>query len=89
MAKFDSFFNVRKKVIIEHTKFNKRSQLPGEPVEQFVASLYNLAVDWYFGGLKYELIRDRIVVGIKDASLSERLQMDPELTLEKAKTVVR
>ena len=36
-----------------------------------------------------ELIRDRIVVGIKDASLSERLQMDPELTLEKAKTVVR
>ena len=89
MANFDSFFNVRKNVIIEHTKFNKRSQLPGKPVEQFVASLYNLAVDCNFGEVKDELIRDRIVVGIRDASLSKRLQMDPELTLEKAKTVVR
>ena len=56
-------------MIIEHTKFNKHSQLPGEPVEQFVASLYNLAVDCNFGELKDELIRDKIVVGIKDASL--------------------
>ena len=76
-------------MIIEHAKFNKCSQLPGEPVEQFVASLYNLAVDCNFGELKDELICDRIVVGIRDASLSERLQMDQELTLEKAKAVVR
>ena len=89
LAKFDSFFSVRKNVIIERAKFNKRSQLPDEPVEQFIASLYNLAADCNFGELKGELIRDRIVVGIRDASLSERLQIDPELTLEKAKTVVR
>ena len=76
---------MRKNVIIEHAKFNKCSQQPGKPVEQFVASLYNLAVDYNFGELKDELIRDRIVVGIRDASLSERLQMDPELTLEKSK----
>ena len=41
-----------------------------------------------FGELKDKLICDRIVVGIRDASLSEGLQMDLELTLEKAKTVV-
>ena len=41
------------------------------------------------GELKDELIRDRIVVGIRDASLSERLQMDLELVLEKAKTVIQ
>lgn len=35
------------------------------------------------------MIRDRIVVGIRDQSQSARLQMDPELTLEKAKTLVR
>ena len=29
------------------------------------------------------------MVGIRDASLSGRLQMDPELTLENAKTVIR
>ena len=73
MAKFDSFFSVRNNVVIEHTKFNKRSQLPDEPVEQFITSLYNLAADCNFGELKEKLIRDRIVVRIRDASLSERL----------------
>ena len=33
LTKFDSFFSVRKNVIIERTKFNKCSQLPDEPVE--------------------------------------------------------
>ena len=74
MAKFDSFFSVRKNVVIEeHTKFNKRSQLPDEPVEQFITSLYNLAGDCNFGELKDKLIRDRIVIRIRAASLSERL----------------
>ena len=73
MAKFDSFFSVRKNVVIEHTKFNKRSQLPDEPVEQFITSLYNLAADCNFGELKDKLICDRIVVRIRAASLSEKL----------------
>jgi len=34
------------------------------------------------------MIRDKIVVGIHDTSLSERFQMDPELMLEKAKAIV-
>ena len=72
-------------MIIEHTKFNKRSQLPHEPVEQFIASLYNLAADCNFGELKDKLIHGRIAVGIRDASLLERLQMDLEMTLKKPK----
>ena len=52
-------------------------------------SLYCLADDFAYGDLKHQVIRDRIVVGILDQALSERLQMDPELTLEKAKTQVR
>ncbi len=35
------------------------------------------------------MIRDRLVVGIRDARLSEKLQLDSELTLEKAVTQVR
>ena len=67
---------MRKNVIIEHAKFNKRSQLPDEPVEQFITSLYNVAADCNFGELKDKLIRDRIVVRIRDASLSERLYVN-------------
>ena len=33
-----------------------------------------------------EMLRD---IGIRDAGLSERLQLDPDLTLEKAKKVAR
>jgi len=35
------------------------------------------------------MITDRIVVGIKGKSLSEKLQLDSELTLERAVTQVR
>ena len=35
------------------------------------------------------MIRDRLVVGIKNEALSKRLQMESNLTLEKAKKLIR
>ena len=35
------------------------------------------------------MIRDRLVVGILDFKLSERLQVEPKLTLERAKMLIR
>ena len=35
------------------------------------------------------MIRDRLVVGIRDARLSQRMQLDPKLTLESAKKTIR
>ena len=42
-----------------------------------------------YGDLKDELLRDRLVVGIRDSGLSEKMQTDPTLTLEKAKIMIR
>ena len=39
--------------------------------------------------MKEELIRDRLVVGILDSGLSEKLQLDSNLDLEKAKKAIR
>ena len=89
MAKFDGFFKVRKNVIFERARFNRRCQLDGESVEQYITALYRLIESCDYGALKEEMLRDRIVVGIKDVTLSERLQMDADLTLEKAKKQVR
>ena len=36
-----------------------------------------------------ELIRDRLIAGIKDESLSERLQIESNLLLEQAKKFIR
>ena len=38
-----------------------------------------------FGAPKDKVIRDRIVVGIRDKVLSEWMQVDPNLTLNKGK----
>ncbi|XP_024885717.1 uncharacterized protein K02A2.6-like, partial [Temnothorax curvispinosus] len=66
-----------------------RTQQNEEAVEDFIADLYRLAETCNFGTLKDELIRDQIVAGIQDQKLSEILQCDPELTLEKAVMKVR
>ena len=52
-------------------------------------ALYDLAENCEYGNMKSEMLRDRLVVGIRDQSLSEKLQMDSDLTLEKAKKQIR
>ena len=51
--------------------------------------LYQLAENCNYGELQSEMIRDKLVEGITDGTLSEHLHLDPELTLEKAKKMVR
>ena len=78
---FTAFFIPRTNIIFERAKFNKRVQEQGEPVDTFIADLHSMANKCKYGTLKEELIRDRIVVGIADSKLSEKLQMDEALTL--------
>ena len=87
--RFESHFIVKRNIIFERAKFNLRSQQEGESVETFITDLHCLAEHCEFGVLKDELIRDRIVVGLKDKKLSEKLQLDSKLTLEKAVTQAR
>ena len=72
-------------MIFERAQFNQRCQGESETTEQFITSLYSLTAHCEFGKLKEQLIQDHIFVGIRDSSLSVKLQMDPDLTLEKAK----
>ena len=88
-GKFEAHFVVKRNVIFERDKFNLRSQQDGESVDNFITDLYCLAEYCEFGTLRDDLIRDRIVVGIKDKKLSEQLQLDSKLTLEKAITKTR
>lgn len=80
----DIYFVPRKNIIYERARFNQRVQLANETVDLFVTALYALAENCNYGALHDELIRDRLVVGLRDTSLAERLQMDKDLTLEKA-----
>ncbi|UYV79324.1 hypothetical protein LAZ67_17002145 [Cordylochernes scorpioides] len=83
------YFIGKRNVIYERAKFNRRSQGETEPVEEFITNLYVLAETCSYGILKEEMIRDRLVVGVKNFNLSEKLQLESELTLEKAIQIVR
>ena len=89
VAAFDEYFGVRHNVIFERARFNQRDQLPGESVETYISELYRLADNCKYGAMKDELIRDRLVVGISDKKVSQQLQTDPKLTVEKAKLTIR
>ena len=82
-AKFQGHFVKKRNVIYERTRFNMRVQEEGEPVDSFITAL---SEHCQFGALQDEMLRDRTVVGIRNASLSEKLHLDPTLTLEKAVT---
>lgn len=81
---FDKLFQPQTNVIFERFKFNSRCQQPGETVSNFITDLYTLASKCNYGDLKEDLIRDRIVVGMQDAKISEVMQMKSTLTLNQA-----
>ena len=89
MSKFDEFFQVRRNVIFERAKFNRRNQQAGKSAEKYITALYHLVETCEYGEFQEEMLRDRIVVGMSDVALSERLQMDARLTLDKANRELR
>ena len=89
VAKFQGHFVKKRNVIFERAKFNQCKQEEGESVDNFVTALYCLSEHCQYGGLRDEMTRDRIVVGLRDSSLSEKLQLEAHLTLEKAITSAR
>ena len=73
LAKLDEFFKVRRNVIYERARFNKRDQKQGESSEAYITELYKLVELCKCGDMKVQLLRDRLVVGITDKKLSEQL----------------
>ena len=51
--KFDSYFVVRRNVIYERAKFNRRVQYDNESVEEFINSLHVLAEHCEYGDISF------------------------------------
>ena len=86
---FDKHFIVKRNVIFERAKFNNRRQEPQETVDSFITDLYCLSEFCEYRDLREDMIRDRIVVGLIDTKLSERLQLIHDLTLKRAIDMAR
>ena len=68
-AKFERYFIIKRNFIFECAKFNLRVQKENEPVDTFTTDLFTLAQHCNYGNLHDEMVRDRIVVGLKDKFL--------------------
>ena len=80
---------MRKNTIFERARFNRCCQGEDKTAEEFITALFALTENCNYDDLREELIRDRLVIRIKDTALSEHLQLDGNLTLDKAMKTVR
>lgn len=89
LEKFTSYCEPRKNVVFERYEFWNRDQKESEPVDTWVTDLRNKATKCEFGDQTTDLLRDKIVFGVRDISLKERLLREPKLSLDKALDICR
>ncbi|GBO00870.1 hypothetical protein AVEN_226930-1 [Araneus ventricosus] len=70
---FEKFTTPKRIVVVERFIFNQRCQEEGETFDVFVMDLKKLVKSCEFGDQSDSVVRDRIVLGIGDASLQERM----------------
>ena len=88
LPKFDEHLVPKRNVIHERVRFYQRNQREGETVEPF-RSLYEIAEHCDFTTSRDQQTRDRIVIGILDKNVSQKLQLKADLTLEAAIQIAR
>ncbi|KAK4886965.1 hypothetical protein RN001_003236 [Aquatica leii] len=80
--KFQEYCAPRKNVIFERYKFNTILQVEGQSFDNFVTELRKAVKTTEYTS-QDEMVRDRIVMGIYDKTIQERLLREASLTLQK------
>lgn len=89
LEKFEAYCTPKRNTTYERHKFFTRVQRSDETIDQYVTQLRTMAKNCEFGDLVDSLIRDRIICGVPDNALKERLLRTVDLTLDKALATCR
>ena len=89
LKQFGTYCNPRRNTVYERHRFWSRDQADGETIDQWVTELKTRAASCEFGDQRDLLIRDKIVFGIRDERIKERLLRESGLTLTKALDLCR
>lgn len=84
LDKFDSYYKPYASEIYASYKFGSAIQKPEQSLDEYVLELQKLVKDCGYGTNADRHIRDKIVLGVRDDGLRERLLRDHKLTLESA-----
>ena len=90
LQKFAKYCQPRKNVPFERYRFNRRTQEVGESYDQYKTALRKLAEGCEFNTITPdEMLRDRLIFGIRDLKVRERLLRESKLTLAKTDEICR
>ena len=90
LGKFGQYCKPQKNIPFERYRFNRRCQEAGESYEQYRTALRKLAENCDFGTITPdEILRDRLIFGIRDGKTRERLLREPALTLKRTDEICR
>lgn len=86
---FENYFKPKTNEIINTFHFNKRFQEEGENFDSFYTELRKLAQNCNFESFMERMLRDRIIHGIKDNNVQQKLLGKKNLTLSEAVDICR
>ena len=89
LQRFDAYFAPKKNISYLQCRFFSCNQLQGQNIDDFVTELKSRAAHREFQTLKDSLIKDKLVIGINDKKVLERLLREKDLDLEKAIQICR
>lgn len=89
LKKFEDYFMPEKNVTYERHMFFLREKRNGESIDSYVTELRDLCSTCEFGQISDSLIKDQIILGIKDRVIKDRLLRIKDLDLSKAVEVCR
>ncbi|XP_069356777.1 uncharacterized protein [Maniola hyperantus] len=89
VKKFNEHFGTKQNTTMVRFKFFTRNQESGESIDDYVTALKILSQHCEFEHLEEGLIRDRIVCGVLDSKVRDRLLRSEELTLQGALKICR
>lgn len=81
---FDEYFEPKQNELINTFNFNNRKQEDGETFDNFYIAIRKLVKNCNFKDMEDRMLRDRIVMGIRDRKLQQKLLENKDLTLELA-----
>ncbi|XP_069364930.1 uncharacterized protein [Maniola hyperantus] len=86
---FDEYFKPKSNEVMASYNFNRRVQQDGENFDTFYSDLRKLADSCNFGQQKDRMLRDRLVIGVKQTRVQQKLLEIKDLTLDKALDICR
>ena len=76
--------NQQPSIIVRRFHFHSRAQSETETIPQYVAILRRLSKHCNFGDTLGDMLRDRLVCGLRDTGLQRRLLAEKDLTFQRA-----